>query len=315
MADIWLGDVARAFAALRPRTSEERRAIAGLLGVGEIERPHAQDQMPPLRGAGSEVRQATGQDDRVDDNAGLAAQPAAPAELPLLTPVEQKPVKAIGWGVRSLPRATGGQLTAVPGRDPLLAPRSAAAILQAMLARSVEEGQLNVPAMVEALARRKSIERLPRETRRTLRFGVQVLVDLGLAMQPFGRDQARLIAQVRAIAGPQRTSIQYFADAPTRGAGPAPPRTWREYEPPDAGTRVLVLSSFGLSGPALYADRSRPEEWRSFVGELQQQGCDLVALVPVPEDRWPRWLSMLVPLVCWDRTSTVSRVSSWLGRW
>jgi len=76
-----------------------------------------------------------------------------------------------------------------------------------------------------------------------------------------------------------------------------------------------VLSNFGLAGPALYADRSRPQEWRSFVGELQRQECGLVALLPIPADRWPPWLSVLMPLVCWDRTATVSRVSSWLERW
>ena len=134
-------------------------------------------------------------------------------------------------------------------------------------------------------------------------------------MQPFGRDQAQVIAQVRGIAGPQRTSVLYFADAPTRGAGPGPRRTWRRYEPPDAGTRVLVLSNFGLAGPVVYPDRTRPREWRSLVDEVQRQGCGLVALLPVPADRWPPWLSMLMPLVCWDRTVTVSKVSSWLERW
>lgn len=313
MADIWLGDVARAFAALRPKTSEERRVIAALLGVGEPDRPHVQDQMS-LPATGSEVSHSPGPDDRLDDKADVPVRSATPAGLPLLKPVGQEPVTAVNWGLRSLPRAAGGPPAALPERDPLLAPRSAAAMLQAMLARSIEEGPLNVAAIVESLARRKSIERLPREARRTLRFGVQVLVDVGLAMQPFGRDQAQVIAQVKQIAGPQRTSVLYFADAPTRGAGPGARRTWRDYEAPDPGTRVLVLSSFGLAGPALYPDRSRPEEWRSLVSEIQRHGCDAVALVPAPVDRWPRWLAMLMPLVCWDRTATVSRVSSWLGR-
>lgn len=312
MDDIWLGDVARAFAALRPKTSEERRAIAALLGVGEPERPHARDQMQ-LPAEGNALSRVAGQDHRRDDDASLPARSASPAELPLLQPVGQEPVTAVKWGVRSLPRTVGRQPTALLERDPLLAPRSAAAMLQTMLARSIEEGALNVAAMVEALARRKSIERLPREARRTLRFGVQVLGDVGLPMQPFGRDQAQVIAQVKQIAGPQRTGVLYFSDAPTRGAGPGPRRTWRDYEAPEAGTRVLVLSSFGLVGPAAYPDRSQPDEWRSLVSELQQHGCDVVALLPVPVDRWPRWLSMLMPLVCWDRTATVSRVSSWLG--
>jgi len=140
-----------------------------------------------------------------------------------------------------------------------------------------------------------------------------VLVDLGLAMQPFARDQVQVIAQVRDICGPQRTSVLYFADSPTRGVGPGPRPTWRRYDPPEHGTRVLVLSDCGLSGPALHAQRSRPDEWRLLADQLQREECGLVALVPLPADRWPSWLSTLMPLVCWDRSAAAVRVSSTVG--
>jgi len=181
-----------------------------------------------------------------------------------------------------------------------------------MIAQSMREGPLDVPAIVEMLARRQVPERLPQKAKPTLRFGVQVLVDLGMSMRPFAGDQVQVVAQVRAIAGPQRTSVRYFSDAPGRGAGPGPRRTWRRYEPPERGTRVLVLSDCGLGGPPLYARRGRPEEWRSLVSDLRRQECDVVALLPVLADRWPSWLSALMPLVCWDRTTTVSKVYSTL---
>src|SRR5262249_19346246 len=154
-----------------------------------------------------------------------------------------------------------------------LPPLSGAAILQMMIARSTEDGPLDVAAIVDVLARREAVERLPREARPTLRFGVQVLVDLGLAMQPFARDQVQVIAQVRDICGPQRTSVLSFADSPTRGVGPGPRPTWRRYDPPEHGTRVLVLSDCGLSGPALHAQRSRPDEWRLLADQLQREEC------------------------------------------
>jgi hypothetical protein len=217
--------------------------------------------------------------------------------------------------VQSLARVNASQLGTLPAREPLLAPRAAVAILQTMTARNTAEGPLNVPVIVDLLARRQVVERLPRETRPTLRFGVQVLVDLGLPMRPFAGDQAQVVAQLRTVAGAQRTSVKYFSDAPGRGAGPGPRRTWRPYEPPERGTRVLVLSAFGLGGPRLYGHRSQPEEWRRLVGDLRRQECDAVGLLPVPADRWPAWLSALMPLVCWDRTTTVGKISSSLRGW
>lgn len=315
VGEIWLGDLARAFAALHPTTSKERHSIERLLGVGAPERTHAHEQVSPIRrGAGEEIIHVTDLGDRAAQDADMQSGPAAPVDLPLLTAVAQEPVSAVGWGVRSLPRALGGQPTAVSQRAPLLPPRNAATMLQTMIARSTKDGPLDVAAIVEVLARRQALERLPREARATLRFGVQVLVDLGLAMQPFARDQVQVIAQVRDIAGPERTSVLYFADSPTRGAGRGPRRTWRRYEPPEHGTRVIVLSDCGLSGPALHAQRSRPDEWRSLADQLRREECNLVALVPLPAGRWPLWLSALMPLVCWDRSTTAARVSSTVVR-
>lgn len=309
--DIWLGDVARAFAALRPVTDQQRRSIARLLGVAV---PEPENEQLPMqseeRGEVFQVVDLEGVAARGDD---VAVEAATPPDLPLLTPIGQDPVAATGWGAQSLPPVTREHLTAVPMHEPLFAPRTAAAILQAVIARSTEEGPLDVPAVVDVLARRQPVQSLPRERTSTLRFGVQVLVDLGVAMQPFARDQAHLVAQVGGIIGAERTSVRYFADSPMRGAGPGPRRTWRRYKPPDPGTRVLVLSDLGMGGPALHLRRSQPDEWRSLVGDLRARGSDIVALVPLPPDRWPPSLSALLPLISWDRNATVSRVLAALG--
>jgi hypothetical protein len=310
--EIWLGDLARAFAALGPTTDKERHSIARLLGVGASDRAHARDQVSPVQvEPGEEITGVTGLGDRANQAAGPLA---APADLSLLTPLTEEQVSAALRSAQPLPRAVAGQPMAVSLREPLLPPRSAAAILLTMIARNTEDGPLDVAAIVEMLARRQAVERLPREVRPTLRFGVQVLVDLGLAMQPFAQDQVQVVAQVRGVAGPERTSVLYFADSPTRGAGPGPRRTWRRYEPPQRGTRVIVLSDCGLSGPALHPRRSQPEEWQSLAGQLRREECDPVALIPLPVVRWPRWLSTLMPLVCWDRNTTAASVSFSVGR-
>ena len=312
--DIWLGDVARALAEVRPQTGEQVRSITRMLGFAAPQPDREQDPDPgprPARATRTGESPGPHEPEAGDpDDSGASARQAEATGLPLLTPVGRQPVSTVGWGPRSLPRVNASLLGSPPARAPLLAPRGAATILQAMIARSTAEGPLDVPAIVDLLARRQVIGRLPQAVRPTLRFGVEILVDLGLSMEPFAGDQDQVVALVRAAAGTERASVTYFADAPGRGAGAGAPRDWQRYAPPEPGTRVLILSDFGLGGPRLYGQRSHPEEWRELVGDLRRAECDAVALLPVPPDRWPPWLTALLPLVCWDRTATASTIAS-----
>jgi hypothetical protein len=314
-SEIWLADLARALDDVRPDTDADVRTIARLLGftgpLGQDEAggpgPQAPAEDMPLLDQWDDA----GTDDAGKADAAAATRPA-PDDLPRLQPVARHPVRPTGWGVKSLPRAGGRQKTA-PDRVPLLPPRGTATILQTLVATKTAEGPLDMPAIVESLARREVPRRLPRYAWPTLRFGVLVLADLALPMRPFEGDQLQVIAGLQDIAGAQRTKVSYFADVPTRGTGPGPRRTWRPLEMPERGTRVLVLSDLGLGGPLWYAHRGRPDEWQSFVGDLRRQGCETVALLPVAADRWPAWLSALMPLVSWDRTTTIGRVVAALG--
>jgi hypothetical protein len=317
--EIWLGDLARALAEIRPETDDDARVIARLLGLAAQVREDAQAEAAPDTAVPDPgpLDEWLSDDDEADQaGTGRAAPATQPSgDLPRLSPVGRRPApKATGWGVRSLPRVSADNLGRLPEREPLLAPRGGATILQTLIAAQIPEGPLDVPAIVEVLACRRVPERLPREAWPTLRFGVEVLADVGLPMRPFEGDQLQVIRQLRTIVGGQLTSVRYFADIPARGAGPGPRRTWRPYEPPDPGTRVLVLSDFGLAGPATYSYRGAPDEWRSFADTLRRGGCDAVALLPVPPDRWPRWLATLMPLVLWDRSTTAGRAVVALGR-
>jgi hypothetical protein len=314
--EIWLGDLARALAEIGPETDDDVRVIARLLGLAAPAREDARAELAP----DTAVPDSGPPDDWLTDDDGaepVDASGTAPAtrspgegDLPRLSPVGRRPPpRATGWGVRSLPRVSGGDVGRLPEREPL----GGATILQTLIAVQTAEGPLDVPAIVEVLACRRVPDRLPREAWPTLRFGVEVLVDVGLPMRPFEGDQLQVIRQLRTIVGEQLTSVRYFADIPARGAGPGPRRTWRPYEPPDPGTRVLILSDFGLGGPVPHPRRSQPDEWRSLIGELRRRDCDAVGLLPVPAGRWPAWLLALIPLICWDRAATAGRVSSWLG--
>ena len=308
-SEIWVGDLARALAALPPGRDTAADTVARLLG---FTLPSAGTASATLAGDAPAGFSWAGQEPGAGGDEGEDGTPRSPepprSDLPLLKPVARQAVEGTGWGMKSLPPPETRTVGTVPERIPLLESRSAAATFQTMITRKFPDGPLDVPAVVDMLARRQLPSRLPRQTWPTLRFGVEVLVDMGLPMRLFAGDQAQVIRQVRAIAGDQLTSVRYFSDAPTRGAGTGPRWTWEEYQPPGPGTRVLVLSDFGLGAPLWYAHGGDATEWRSFTHCLRRQGCDAVALAPVPISRWPGWLTALMPVICWDRTTTVGTV-------
>jgi hypothetical protein len=209
-----------------------------------------------------------------------------------------------------LPQVDQVRLRALRPHEPLLAPRSTPAVLGVALSRPVPEGAIDSEALVEAISRGRPVDRLPRRRSSTLRFGVQVLVDLGAGMQPFARDQWELVGQLRRLFGPERTDVQQFAYAPLRGAGPGPRWTWRPYRPPQPDARVLVLSNFGIGGPPLDYLASDRTEWEEFIEQVTRRGFSMVGFVPYPPARWPAWLRARIPLISWDRGTTVSTARS-----
>lgn len=320
--EIWLGDLARAFAALTPRDERERQRIAATLGLvvpaapgieagasgtktnakepGTDRSPHPQLDTPP---ALPDTPTATPRDKR--DAAGRRS----PAGLPLLTPVGQEPPPVFAWHARTLPRVDLARLRAPLPHDPLLAPRSMRAILHTLFAQEVPDGPVDTAAVIEALARRRPQPVLPRKRQRTLRFGAQLLVDRGVGMQPFARDQADLIERVRALLGPEYSEVQYFVGSPLRGVSLGSAKRRTPYRPPATGTRVLLLSDFGVTNHGL-GPRALQPEWQHFLAMLHRQECYPVALVPYPQDRSPRWLNALLTLITWDRSTTAGRVQA-----
>jgi hypothetical protein len=199
------------------------------------------------------------------------------------------------------------RLRAARPHEPLLAPLSTNALLGTALARPVPEGEIDLAAVVTAISQVRPLDALPRLPVRTLRFGVQILVDIGSGMQPFGRDQQDLISRVRRLIGPERVDVRRFAYAPSRGTGTGPRWTWRPFRTPPTGTAMLVLSNFGIGGPPADYLRSERGEWEEFLDGLEHQ---VIGFVPYPKPRWPSWLRARLPLVCWDRGTTVSTIRS-----
>ncbi|WP_329333213.1 hypothetical protein OG866_09205 [Streptomyces sp. NBC_00663] len=312
---IWLGDVARAMAALGGGDPETVRAVRELLGVetsadAEAVRPLPVpdgDPLPQVPDAAPEFRAPTAAP-------GPALPPPAPAKVSvpapgdgptLLTPLVRAGRPRVAWTTPAL--ATASRTGRPPVREPLLAPKSTSAIIQAAVSRREPDGEVDIHRAVGRLAKGLPLSTLPRRPAPTLRFGVQVLVDRGTGMQPFHRDQDELIAHIRKTVGQDTTDILHFEDSPGNGAGPADRWPWQPYDPPASGTRVLVLTDLGLGGPPRHR-RAGQADWERFLDRLGRAGCTPVVFLPYPRHRWPSWATDRVRMVPWDRRTTVGWV-------
>lgn len=314
--EIWLGDVLRAADALGAHDAGEIAAIARLLGM----RPPAHRTDTPADAPGRGHRGATGGRPRPAPVAPPRPQDPADTEAPApgVPLLEPQPARGFPgqreWTQPALAPAKPADHGARPRPAPLLPPQSEAATLRLLVSRAVPEGEVDIAQLLDMLGTATPITELPHRQVRTLRYGVQMLVDLGEGMQPFLRDSARLIERVTAVSGRHGTDVRWFAGCPLDRCGPGAGWTWGPYRPPAAGTRVLVVSDFGGqlaargSLPAHYA-----EDWRRTAELVRYNGCSPVALVPAPPESWPGWLASVMPALCWDRSTTAAVARSALS--
>lgn len=315
-AQIWIADVVRALEVVQ--SPEERALVVELLGFApgatapsDAGTPSARPR-PPGREPGD-----TGTDQPAfhhDDTPTPPSDDAQPdtsgglAELPLLQPVRTQSPSQTPEPVEPL-ALPSSERTQRP-HLPLLVPHWTSAILRAALAQRVPEGPIDIDALIDSLAHGRPITELPRRPVSTLRYGVQVLVDRGAGMQPFRRDQDHLVRQLRSIVGAELVDVGYFSDLPQRGTGPGARWTRTTYAPPASGKRVLLLSDLGLGRPPHTPEQSEPAEWEEFVELVIRAGCQPIALSPYPPARWPIWMTELLPMVSWDRSTTTGWVSA-----
>jgi hypothetical protein len=227
-------------------------------------------------------------------------------DLPLLAPDAYEPA-AVSWTVASLDRPTPAGQAAEPAHVPLFSRNSVAAITAELVGRYVDDGPVDVAATVALLSRALAVHSFPRQRRRSLRFGAQILVDRGDSMRPFARDQDDMVRQLQRSAG--NVEIWYFRAAPQR-AMRMPFGKSQPYRPPSHGTPVLLLTDFGAVSQLNCRPTATRREWSDFLTSLRQHGARPVGLVPYPRSRWPAWLASELPLVSWDRRTTAGAVSA-----
>jgi hypothetical protein len=327
---IFIGDLLRA-ADILQADANTVAAIAGLLGLQPVEAPGVVKprKLPKESRApssdGSIQSDATEPPNPLENGTARSAEvaeqlPHLPAGQASAIPsnlrrVEtgRRPTDEVGW-IR-LPDPLQGRATnpdaPSPQLEPLFTPQWMRAILAEALSVAVNQGLLDIEAMVDTAARGQPFVEI-RSPLRTLRFGVQVLVDLGEGMLPFAQDAAILQRDVMQIVGEGVQTLN-FMSCPSFGAGIGR-RPWPRYYPPSPPAPVLVLTDLGVSRTAVSGIQAAVDEWVSFASFLRHWGCPLVAFVPYPRSRVPFRLLQEMTIIQWDRTTSVQTIRRALGR-
>lgn len=292
-----IGDFYRAVRALGPNEAE-LALIAQMLGL-ELRGPAAATPRAPEEPVAAPplADESTTATSRPSEYFAFAAKP-----------VEGESEESPAWlaGVTPLPPERAGYRATQLPFDPLLPQNKSRALLSTLLARPVEEGPIDVPRLISAIARGKPLERLYRLRSLTVRHGVQLLVDRGESMALFSRDARWLVKELQNVIGTPRVEVLLYADCPSRGVGAPAQEAWREYRPPAAGTPVLLLTDLGIGATPIA--RASQAEWESFFATLRAAACPLFALVPYASARWPASLTASISAIVWDRTTTVQLV-------
>jgi hypothetical protein len=309
---ISFADMLRAFAAIAPKSEDQKRTIAALLGFewrltsmasrGKLPakpakrvketsiKPHK--QLPPVaiappggwRGAGAGSIKISG------------PRPA--------------PTPNFNW-LRTEPVLPSGGFGPTPDPAPLFRPQWTRAILAASLSTRLPVGPPNIARAVETIARGRALPSLPLQPIPTLAYGVQVLFDIAEGMQPFALDRAALRRDLKQIVSDGGLELLHCAGSPSKTRRDDD-GDWQDYEthfPPQLGASVLIVSDFGIGYVDGVTRGASPYRWSLLARRLMRQGHRVVGFVPYPKVRWPKELSRVIHLVTWDRATTTGRIS------
>lgn len=315
---IGIADLVVALAQLDAGPADSQR-IAAMLGFSL----HS-DPTPSAAKVGDTVQETSATEHDVAD---LRPDPALTHAPPRQTePVVKRRPGASHWSTRLTPvgkeletlrssvsAALGTGPAVAPEIEflPLISPRYTARVVQAAASTDAGDGELDVEAVVDLLARRAPVTDWPLMASPSLLRGVQILVDIGESMTLFARDCVHLCDVIHATVGQHLVAETYFVGSPWRGTGAGTRGSWAPYAPPPPGTPVLILTDLDI--PGRDSDGTDTEGWIALRDLLLSRGSAMTVLVPFPRHRWPSELAVRLPIVEWDRSTSAASVLSAIG--
>lgn len=293
---IGLGDVFQAIAAIAPDDPARWGEIAAVLGfeaTGELGVP----QQPDAPGEA-----ATAPPTRPRDIVLAASTPRQEGALPVLPPASlpspgSTPPPFL-VEVATLPHEApaGAAPIEPPPLQPLWPAATTPSLLRAAVVMPQADGEPDVDALVDALARRRGLQHLPRRRAWRIARDVVLLQDLGAGMDAFLDDMEPLLQALRQVAGQHAVRDEAFLGRPLEAL---------ERAGCHRGTAVVVLSDLGL-GRLATAEERDPARWFELADAVARVQARLTVLTPW--DRWPAELAARLSLVTWDRGTGVAQV-------
>jgi len=297
-----LGDLARAFAELKPTNEASRLAIASTLGMfWDPPKPTKVAVKPRPTHQRETLYERPSQHD-------IERLPTPPRVITSRLDHTRSEDAAPSILVPPLEASAAESDSQSPLHEPLFFPRWTRAILSAGLATNSEIGEIDIDRVVNILAKGHCLNKLPLLSTPTLTRGVQLLIDRSQAMTPFIQDQIRLHREILATVGSDRVTTLRFVGCPIRGAGAGSEPTWAPYEPPPTRAPILLLSDLGIGRPRLSDERAGIREWLTFIRLVKKAKCPLLAFVPYEASRWPLALANQMSIIQWDRNTTAITV-------
>jgi formylglycine-generating enzyme required for sulfatase activity len=160
---------------------------------------------------------------------------------------------------------------------------------------------LDIPRIIERLARLRALQYLPRRQHLGWASNCQLIIDYAEPLLPFWTDFKQLRRRLRNLRGQLGLTVITLRDGDASGRYGVLMGVdeWLtgHYPLPKAGTAVLVLSDLGCIDKTDW----RRRQWQQLGERLRRAGCRPVALLPCPPRWWDSELTRLFYPVCWDR--------------
>lgn len=286
--------------ALRPADAAARSAILGHFGLvantrsetptqaeTAVRRPYvkAERRARPSREEPYRAEPVPTDVERIDDGPGTAPPWLADRET-------------------ALPRARISEAPTPP--LPIIAPIRLRAILTELFAIEVEGKALDVRRLVDRVARGRLVAQLPRLNRRGMARRMLLLLDVGLAMDPFSQDQIQFAASVQRLFDPSRVAVRSFTGSPANGVrhpetfAVEPLETYRD-------AAIIILSDWGAADVPFDADKASPfdrEEAEAVIARALRSAI----LNPYSAARRPDGKSRRLTVIPWREDLTLGQV-------
>ena len=310
-APVSLRDGIVALAELRPADDSSQQAILELLGLtrAAVSQDAPATVAPPVS---PESRPAAGA------APGAAAPPATASPATTPRPAQPLPTHVVrkqglasvqpAWktpGAALPPASKASEPAPLPAIFPPLEGRG---IYTAALSTRVPEGEPDLDHAVNELAHYRPLRELPRLPLRTLRRGVQLLLDTGPSMAPYAADVHALADELATLLSGAQLERLYFMRCPRRGVRESLRARGRTWPVPPRGMPVLAVSDFGIADNVDDEDAASVEEWRRFADEVRAEGHPLIGHVPFAASRWPAALTDVITLIHWSERTIASSV-------